>query len=484
MSIAAISAGATPPGVGLTPADGQCEVAWPAQHTPLVDHDHRFPEGAEAARLRRFARSLRAPGGTIEDPCLDGVDCEPALAGVFAAFDRVSATMTTQTGERAGVVIFGNSLIAADRIVNVLRRRLQEQLGDGGRGLVLADRLGPVGPRDRTAAAAEGWLPTSVADYEDHPDVQGVPHGVGGAAHVSNGPAVSRFDLVGETQATVLSWGAPRRPGLEVRVRGGTWQPVLAVDGGATVHRFMLPEGARTFELRARAKGAFVHGVALEHDRGGVVIDTLGVAAADAARFNRVPETVFSTELDARRPDLVVIMLGGNEVKRVAWSQRTVPLVREHLSAMITRVAPSPTRSCLVVGPIDAVVGDRDRKPEQDVMTQRPELEAVNEAHRSVAFAHGCAFFDLYAAMGSKGSLARLQEANALFSDLVHPNDRGLAMLGQLLSDAVLQAWRTTPSDGRPFSRRPPPPSCGLTTSLGDERRADSEARAAPPSEL
>ncbi len=334
------------------------------------------------------------------------------------------------------MVVFGNSLIAADRIVNVVRRRLQEQLGDGGRGFLYVDGLAP-GPRDRTSSTAEGWITTNIADFDEKPEFRGISSSVAGGVHMSAGPASSRFRLAGESEALIY---APRA-GLEVRASGGTWQPVTP-----SLHRLSLPAGARMLELRARSAGAVVHGVVLEHEHAGVVVDTFGVAGADAMRWARVDDEVFRAGLAARDPDLVVVMLGGNEMKRIAWRQRSLAQVRDQLRAMLRRVEPSITRSCLVIGPIDAVVGERDRRgPEHDVMTQRPEMVPVNEVHRAVAFEEGCAFFDLYTAMGGKDSLVRLKEADALFYDLVHPNDRGLAVLGQLIADALLQSWAVTP---------------------------------------
>ncbi len=475
---------------GQTMVDGVCVgSAWHvhgevATFTPVVDRERRWQEGVEAARLRRFARQMHARGAAVDDPCADeSSGCLPALAGAFDAFDRAVAV-----NDRAGVVIFGNSLIAADRIVNVVRRRLTEQLGDAGRGFVLADRLGPIGPRDRTATDASGWVPTSVADLVHAPEVRGAPHGVAGAAHVSVGPAVSRFRLAGEDEVTVMGWALPGRPGLSARVDQGRWQPLVVVDGavadpgegpaGAPIlHRLHLPKGAASLELRTTGRGAVVHGVALEHGGGGVVVDTFGVAAADAPRFLDIDATIFETELDARQPDLVVLMLGGNETKRVAWKQRSLDEVATALRALIRRTRPGTDRSCLVVGPIDAVVGT-DAKAGQDPLGQRPELTTINDIHRHVALAEGCAYIDLYAAMGGKGSLQRLKAAGALHDDLVHPREQGLAMLGQLVADALLQAWRVSPHRDGPWRHSPPPAAFAVATTLDD--RAASLRPAAP----
>ncbi len=494
----------TPPDddVGFSSAHGQCLERAPLQMTPVVDRLRRRSEGDEAERLRRFQRRLAAPGGIVEDACAeDGSACTPAMDAAFAAFDRAAVGHG-----RAGVVFFGNSLIAADRIVNVVRRRLQEQLGDGGRGFVLADRLGDVGPRDRSADGGGGFHPTTIAEFEPNPQAWGVPHSVAGSAHISLGPALARYRLRGgEDSATVFAWTRPKKRGLAARVDGGRWQRVMSFDvnaargvdddgsdddddddddddseddvdddkkdkpivaGELIMHRLQLPQDAKLFELRAKRAGAIVHGVAFEHDRGGVVVDTFGVAAADAPRFVGINDEIFQPELDARQPDLVVLMLGGNETKRIAWGQRDFDTVRDDLTALIHKVRPGADRSCLVIGPIDAVVGERNLPEGADPFRQRPELMTVNEIHRDVALKEGCAFFDLYAAMGGKGSLKRMHDAGTLHSDLVHPKEGGLAVLGQLIADALLQAWAVTPHDAWPWRHASAPPAFSVSTSL------------------
>jgi lysophospholipase L1-like esterase len=474
---------------GHTPVDGQCFVDdVDADQSTLFRRGVLRPETTrgflQARRLRRTAQSLRAPGGALEDPCADlGADCAPAMAAAYAAFDGAAAR-----GERAGVAIVGNSLIAADRIVNVIRRRLQEQLGDGGRGLLLPDRLGTIGPRDRTASSASGWTPATVADFEPRPEARGVPRGVGGAVFVSTGPATSRFDVHDERSATVFAWAGPRGSGLELRADGGRFHPVLAVPGESAqetpvLHRFLLPKGTRTIELRTLRSGAAVHGVALEGDGGGVVVDTLGVAAADARRFLSIDAALFSQQLDARRPDLVVLMLGGNETKRLAWGRESLAELRASLSELVRRVKPGADRSCLVVGPIDAVIGADDRNgfragpATANPFVERPELHKVNALHRQVAWLEGCAFFDLYAAMGGAGSLRRLFEANALHDDLVHPKELGLAVLGQLIADALVQGWATTPDLPRDHVTSERGSAFAVSTSLDEARVEVDQAR-------
>ena len=201
-------------------------------------------------------------------------------------------------------------------------------------------------------------------------------------------------------------------------------------------------------ELKALSAKTVVHGVAVENDGGGVVVDTFGVPAVDATLWLGTDPLTMSAQLAARDPDLAVIMLGGNETKRVAWHRRDVDDVEDDLRTLIRRVRDVVATPCLVVGPIDAVVGSGP-----DVFRQRPQLDDVNELHRVVAHDEGCGWFDLYAAMGGRGSLSRLNDAGAVHGDLVHPKGRGLDVLGQLIADALFDAWRAVAVDVKTVAR-------------------------------
>jgi hypothetical protein len=92
--------------------------------------------------------------------------------------------------------------------------------------------------------------------------------------------------------------------------------------------------------------------------------------------------------------------------------------------------------ACWVIGPLDAVV----RRP-TGPYTQRAELEQVIAMERSVALEAGCGWFDLFAAMGGSGSIRRFDKAGLMHSDRVHPKGRGLDVLGQLITDALFDAY-------------------------------------------
>ncbi|MEW6431113.1 MAG: GDSL-type esterase/lipase family protein [Myxococcota bacterium] len=401
-------------------------------------------------------RRLGANGAPLEVPCAAGAapSCTPVLAHFANALDDAARAEGTAT-----VVVFGNSLIASDGVTSVVRDRLVRRFGDGGKGYLLADRMAEYGPRDRTAERASGWLVETTADGKPASS----PLGLAGVQHLSEGPAYSRFDVTGADAATVFWRDAPRAPRLSWRVDGGAWTRLGGSGKGPQVTRLALPEGARKLELRAAGGGAVVQGVALESRAPGVVLDVFGVPSADAHRWLDANEALFADQLAARAPDLVMVMLGGNEAKRIAWGSATRDTTEEDLRAFLARTkAAAPGASCVVVGPIDSVVGGAAPpgvEPPGEPFRQRPQLATVIDVERRVALESGCGFFDLYAAMGGKGSLERLDGLGLLHEDLVHPRQKGLDVLGQLIADALLDGYAATPVDALDaHSAKPPEP--------------------------
>jgi lysophospholipase L1-like esterase len=404
-----------------------------------VDRQSAPPPSDDARRLRTLARRLRAPGGVVEDPCVEGggqrrcVCLRTALEPFYAALDHSVAR-----GRRTGIVVFGNSLIASDGITGALRARLTERFGDGGRGLLLVDRQAEYGWRHRTAARASGWRVESTTAT----DAAARAIGVAGLRHQSAGPAGSVFPLAEGERAAIVWHDIAGGGEIRFRVDDGPVSSLPRRADGSV--RYDDVGGGTVLELQAD-DGAVLHGVTLERG-GGVVVDAFGVVGAVAGTWLRADETVFAEELLARAPSLVVVMLGGNESKHISWGYAGPKRVEAELAAFVDRVRDAaPGAACLVVGPIDSVERDDPVAP----FRQRATLEPVIAAERRIALARGCAFFALFRAMGGAGSLKRLHEAGLLHDDLTHPRDRALDMLGQLLADALLDAYaRSRPSTG------------------------------------
>ncbi|MFP2934645.1 GDSL-type esterase/lipase family protein, partial [Pyxidicoccus sp. 3LG] len=342
---------------------------------------------------------------------------------------------------------FGNSAdTPATASVDILR-------DDRGRGL-RARGPGPAagGPAwrptaagDAPATAGAGWEPRTLGELRAPP----LPFGITGVYHVATtAKARSRFKVEGEPRGTLWWLDVPRAGALTVSSDGQVLaRTEPAGDGAPRITRFDIPPGATSVDVVAEGKGAVVQGVVLQHARPGIVLDMLGVPSADAGLYARMTDAILRPQLAERAPRLLVFFLGGNESKRLEWKRMDLEKLRADLKTLLRRSREAaPDSACMVVGPMDAVSG----RGKGGALKQRPFLEAVVSAEREVATAEGCAFFDMYSAMGGQGSLERFHKAGFMHDDLVHPRGKGLDVLGHLVTQALLRAWVETP----PATRR------------------------------
>lgn len=413
--------------------------------TPLAPPSPRVrgPRSADADKQLAVAAKLGAPGGAVQNPCLeerDGACARTALEPLFRRFDALDDRTAKK---HASLAVLGNSLIASDHIVDVVRARLQERFGDGGAGFLLADRMADYGPRTRTGRARPGA-------FRAHNFAMGqkgrYPFGVAGVLHVSRARgARTWWPVRDEARARVFWLDHEGAPPLALFADDALVEELTpSGDERMRVTDVVLPSGSERVALVARGPRAVVYGASLSNDAGvrpGVMLHTFGVPAAGPGHFlKRTRADLFREQLQALAPDLVVIMLGGNETKRLEWRQVGRRKVETHARELVARLRDvAPDAGCLVVGPIDAVKGKGARP-----WRTRPHLAWVNESWRWTAVEHGCAFFDLLGAMGGPGALKRFAQRGWVHDDLVHPRAPGLDVLGELLADALLDAYAST----------------------------------------
>ena len=165
----------------------------------------RLPEPtARDKGLAQLAAALKAPGSAVENPCTEwsGPFCVRTTLDPF--FSALDGLRSGSASSRVTIEAFGNSLIASDRIVDIVRDDLTRMFGSGGRGLLLVDKLADYGPRVRTGSSASGWLVRTVGDLQP----SSWPFGLAGILHVSETPrARARFPIAGETQGQPVLGG-------------------------------------------------------------------------------------------------------------------------------------------------------------------------------------------------------------------------------------------------------------------------------------
>ena len=110
----------------------------------------------------------------------------------------------------------------------------------------------------------------------------------------------------------------------------------------------------------------------------------------------------------------------------------------DQLYAQLERLkSVAPEVSILVVG-----VSDMSRKEGEDYVSY-PNIEQIRDAQRRAAFKAGCAFWDLYEAMGGKNSMPSWVFADPPLAnkDFTHFTPKGARLVSEMLYKALMTAY-------------------------------------------
>lgn len=428
---------ATPPSVHPAPAHEEPGIAVgivaPAVAAPLVALDANlfpvYPPSPLAYPIDADGHPVYGLDIGIED--LTGT----SLRAFHAALRRA------ERGEgQARIVAYGASHIASDSWTGTVRRGLQTRFGDAGHGFIL-----PVEPwrsYHHQDIAVDSTLRLWQTLRYHAGQAAPLRFGLAGVAvessemrawgRIETGERTcSRFEIYYEQQ--------PMGGGFDVLIDGQVARQVStnAPQAMAAYEIFSVADSRHTFEVRPRGDGPVrIYGVAVEREAPGVVLDTLGINGARAASQLYWDEALWQEHMRRRVPDLVILAYGTNES---GDDEQPIATYEANMRQVVERVQRTvPLASCLLVGPSDRPVMNRDRTGTMRLRT----LEII-AAQRRVARDYGCGFFDLVAWGGGPMHMMEWSAAEPAWAlrDHVHFTPRAYRRLGEVITNALLQTY-------------------------------------------
>jgi len=432
------------PGQGLmlaaAPADDAPRVGEVELRAPAAEQSERLalPETvslpAEAAALFGSRADRERSPRAIEDPS------GHALDSFFQALGRVERQ---EPGAIGRICFWGDSNVAGDLVSGVLRRKMQAHFGDAGHGFVLL--AGPTEwdfANDVWRFASNAW---SISRIPGPLAADGL-YGLGGVSFRARGAAA--YARVATAKSGSLGRNVsrfvvdyleyPEGADLEVRIDGQSREtlPTHADEPKAVLRSYEVADGEHELELRALGTGTRVFGVFLDRDHPGVVLDALGVTSAKIRHLGRIEPHHFHEQLRWRHPALMVFNFGVNECRegeRQFGLEEYERTTREVLSDIRAAL---PDSSCLVISPND--IAWKTAKGDRLSNDMVPKLAA---SQRKVAAEVGCAFWDMYQAMGGPGAMDKWISRQLGRPDMLHPTAAGAEVLGNWLYLALMDRY-------------------------------------------
>jgi lysophospholipase L1-like esterase len=372
----------------------------------------------------------------IEDPD------KTAMLGFYQALKR------TLTGERekkdetaiTRIVHYGDSHVAADILTGALRRNFQNDFGNAGPGFIIPGHQW----YSRTGLESDRSSRWQVDGLNQDQFGEDGKFGLSGIS-LTTVRAGERIKITAECRRFEL---------YLLKQPGGAVVDVL-LDSVRYHRRFSLRsnryetaylevetagEGPHTLELLTITPGpARLLGVVAEKSKG-VVYDALGINGARAGRPLNWDWKILADNLGQRKPDLIIVSYGSNEVSD---EDLDLDQYRKNFSELLHRFhRAAPQASLLVISPPDRAVriGSRFRTI--------PVMDDLVEAQRQAAFSSGAAFWNQFHFMGGAGSIDRWASLSEPFArpDRVHLTKQGYrfvaeAFYNELLRGYLLDVW-------------------------------------------
>ncbi len=383
---------------------------------------------------------------------------------VLASFFRDLRNLP-RTQSLIRVLHIGDSQLEGDRVTSYLRQRFQQQFGGCGPGLVSIDEVnearltvqvrpkGPwkkyasYGPRKKAPHLKYGLLDAyfRFPPSATRTDSTGRKTTHGGGATARYVLPKRGYGAAGRPEVARVLYRNPGAPfTLQLRADNADLTEPTTIDAADTlgITAVALPAGVKQVEAKFSAAGASpdVLGVCLDCQQG-VAVDNVSLRGSSCTEFGRMDMTFYGQQVRRLGVKLIVLEFGVNVGAAEAASYNYYERMLKHQLAVLRKAAPGVP--VLVIG-----ISDMSRRQNGEWQT-RPSVKKVRDAQRNAAFATGCAFWDLYGAMGGENSMPSWVASRPSLAqpDYTHFSGAGARIVGELLWKAIIKeydAWART----------------------------------------
>lgn len=342
---------------------------------------------------------------------------------------------------QVNIVHIGDSHIQADFLTAAVRKRLQDEFGNAGRGLVVPARLaGTNEPVNFRSSSPMAWDSKRIIHTRNP-----MPIGIGGIT-ISTVNESSLFYLkVRDPQTdyrfnTVGLFYLNKPNSFAIALHDSSLNQLALIPGKsdgtetAGYTRVSLPGYYDQIALGLKKQSdtqsqATLFGITLENGNGGLLYHAIGVNGAKYEHYNRA--SLFAEQTSYLSPDLFIISLGTNE--SVEYPNIN-PAFSKHVGTLISLLAQkNPGAQFILVTPPDAFL----RK-----VRLNPGIETIRSQIIGYAVDNGISFWDMYKVNGGRNSAAEWKLKGLLRPDGIHFSKEGYAYQGSLLYEAIMKSYQ------------------------------------------
>lgn len=341
------------------------------------------------------------------------------------------------------IMHYGDSQIECDRITSLLRQKFQEEFGGMGVGLV------PALQTISTFTLRSSIIPEDVPQYLAYgpADMRGASNFYGPLAKVTHIPEratirlsgiggkdyshscrFSRITVITRQPATLLFRFSEEDEAQEMPISSGGEPCFYTLSLGRSVGRIILDIEGETDILGIQLDG-----------QTGISMDNIPMRGSDGSSLMTISRSSLRPFFSRENVALIILQFGGNSMPYLKTNKKLSEF-KESTKQLIRMCHDlAPEAKVLFIGPADMA-----RNGENGEMESYPILPALNDSIHAAANEAGAAFWNMYAAMGGKGSIIRWVEANPQLAgeDYIHFTPLGAKKIAGLLYDTLHLYYR------------------------------------------
>lgn len=400
-------------------------------------------EGKPQQELAETLREARQPIAYKDD--------QPgALDHFFQSLYQLS-----QKPGRVRVVHYGDSQIEGDRISSYLRERLQRRFGGCGVGLVpfkLRDNLrstlsteyteswkkfGFVDSKNEPTTAKMGMLS---AYFKFTPELDSNFVSKARYASVTFSDTKLAYSRNSEVELLRLLFRNPHGE-LQTEVTFNNkilFNQTTPQNAKLTVLEYPLPQkqSYRSIKVRLASSGSpELYGFSMDC-KTGVTLDNVPIRGSSGVEFTKMDKAMLAEQFKKMDVRLLIVEFGVNVVPGQAENYGYYERLYYQQLRFLKSLAPD--LDILVVGLSDM---SRQRKGRYE---SYPNVPVIRDAQKRAAFRAGCAFWDLFEAMGGRNSMVSWVEADPPLGspDYIHLSPRGAKLVGEMLYNSLMNEYQ------------------------------------------
>ncbi len=332
------------------------------------------------------------------------------------------------------IMHYGDSQLECDRISSALREAFQGRFGGNGVGLIPAVQTIPTYTLSQSVSP-EGLSRHVVYGPKDMRLENGA-YGIMGQTATLDGSADFRFSTRDARHFPHAS--------LFSRITLMTGAPVEAsvIDEADTFaldetclderfycysHSFSRPRAKTRLTVDGQAD---IYGVMLD-GQAGVSLDNIPMRGCSGLIFTGIHSSTLSPFFGRENVRLVILQFGGNAVPYIKGGKN----IDNYISGLKRQIGYlkmlAPGACFLFIGPSDmSTLIDGE-------MQTYPVLPRLVEAMKAMAGECGIAYWNLYAAMGGRGSMTKWVDSYLAGPDYVHFTPKGARRIGNILYETL-----------------------------------------------